>query len=96
MFRRKVKIFIGGAWQGVARWWTRVAFAPEAHFSCLGRGCRCYGGTIYAGKEHSQPNLICENKQSSLAQDLSMMRTQLVKRLNEHVGSFVISEVRIY
>lgn len=32
----------------------------------------------------------------ALRQDLSMMRTQLVKRLNEYVGSFVISEVRIY
>ncbi|GAB6959036.1 DUF721 domain-containing protein [Prevotella aurantiaca JCM 15754] len=32
----------------------------------------------------------------ALRQDLSMMRTQLVKRLNEHVGSFVISEIRIY
>ena len=32
----------------------------------------------------------------ALRQDLSMMRTQLVKRRNEHVGSFVISEVRIY
>ena len=32
----------------------------------------------------------------ALRQDLSMMRTQLVKRLNEHVGSFVIAEVRIY
>ena len=32
----------------------------------------------------------------ALRQDLSMMRTQLVNRLNEHVGSFVISEVRIY
>ncbi len=32
----------------------------------------------------------------ALRQDLSMMRTQLVKRLNKHVGSFVISEVRIY
>ena len=32
----------------------------------------------------------------AMLQDLSMMRTQLVKRLNEHVGSFVISEIRIY
>lgn len=32
----------------------------------------------------------------ALRQDLSMMRTQLVKRLNEHVGSFVISEIRIF
>ncbi len=32
----------------------------------------------------------------ALRQDLSMMRTQLVKRLNEHVGSFVISDIRIF
>ena len=32
----------------------------------------------------------------ALRQDLSMMRTQLVKRLNEHVGSFFISVIRIY
>ena len=32
----------------------------------------------------------------ALRQDLSMMRTQLVKRLNDHVGSFVISDIRIY
>ncbi|ERJ78801.1 hypothetical protein HMPREF0653_00804 [Prevotella disiens JCM 6334 = ATCC 29426] len=32
----------------------------------------------------------------ALRQELSMMRTQLIKRLNDHVGSFVISEVRIY
>lgn len=32
----------------------------------------------------------------ALRQDLSMMRTQLVKRLNEHVGALVITEVRIY
>ena len=31
----------------------------------------------------------------ALRQDLSM-RTQLVKRLNDHVGSFVISDIRIY
>lgn len=32
----------------------------------------------------------------ALRQDLSMMRTQLVKRLNEQVGAMVITEVRIY
>ena len=32
----------------------------------------------------------------ALRQDLSMMRTQLVKRLNEQVGSFVISDIRIF
>lgn len=32
----------------------------------------------------------------ALRQDLSMMRSQLVKRLNEEVGSFVISDIRIF
>ena len=32
----------------------------------------------------------------ALRQDLSMMRTQLVKRLNEQVGSLVITDVKIY
>lgn len=32
----------------------------------------------------------------ALRQDISMMRTQLVKRLNEQVGSFVISDIKIF
>ena len=32
----------------------------------------------------------------ALRQDLSMMRAQLVKRLNEQVGSFVISDIKIF
>ena len=32
----------------------------------------------------------------ALRQDLSMMRTHLVKRLNEQVGSFVISDIKIF
>ena len=32
----------------------------------------------------------------ALRQNLSMMRTQLVKRLNEAVGCLVITDVRIY
>ncbi|MCI6619074.1 MAG: DUF721 domain-containing protein [Prevotella sp.] len=32
----------------------------------------------------------------ALRQNLSMMRSQLVKRLNEAVGSLVITDVRIY
>lgn len=32
----------------------------------------------------------------ALRQDLSMMRTQLARRLNEAVGSSVISDVRVY
>ena len=32
----------------------------------------------------------------ALRQDLSMMRTQLLKRLNEQVGSFIISDIKIF
>lgn len=32
----------------------------------------------------------------ALRSELSMMRSDLVKRLNEQVGSFVISDIRIY
>ena len=32
----------------------------------------------------------------ALRQDLSMMRSQLVKRLNEEVGALVITEVKVY
>lgn len=32
----------------------------------------------------------------ALRQDLSMMRTQLTRRLNEAVGSAVINDVRVY
>mgnify|MGYP000316230724 CR=1 FL=1 len=32
----------------------------------------------------------------ALRQDLSMMRTQLVKRLNESVGALVITDVHVY
>lgn len=32
----------------------------------------------------------------ALRQDLAMMRQQLVKRLNEQVGSFIISDVKVY
>ena len=31
----------------------------------------------------------------ALRQDLSMMRTQLVQRLNSHVGAMVIADIRI-
>ena len=32
----------------------------------------------------------------TLRQDLAMMRQQLVKRLNEQVGSFIISDIKVY
>lgn len=33
---------------------------------------------------------------AALRADLSMMRTQLVKRLNDSVGSMVIADVKVY
>ena len=32
----------------------------------------------------------------ALRRDLAMMRQQLVKRLNEQVGSFIISDIKVY
>ena len=32
----------------------------------------------------------------ALRQDLAMMRQQIVKRLNEQVGSFIISDIKVY
>lgn len=32
----------------------------------------------------------------ALRQDLAMMRQELVKRLNEQVGSFIISDIKVY
>lgn len=32
----------------------------------------------------------------ALRQDLAMMRQQLLKRLNEQVGSFIISDIKVY
>ena len=32
----------------------------------------------------------------ALRQDLAMMRQQLVKRLSEQVGSFIISDIKVY
>ncbi len=32
----------------------------------------------------------------ALRQDLSMMRSQLVKRLNEQVGALIVTDVRLY
>lgn len=32
----------------------------------------------------------------ALRLDLAMMRQQLVKRLNEQVGSFIISDIKVY
>ena len=40
--------------------------------------------------------LYVEIVNPALRQDLAMMRQQLVKRLNEQVGSFIISDIKVY
>lgn len=40
--------------------------------------------------------LFVKIQSPALRQDLTMMRSQLVKRINEAVGSMVIVDVRIY
>jgi hypothetical protein len=44
----------------------------------------------------SNQTLMVKITNPALRQDLSMLRTQLVKRLNAEVGSIVIMDVRIY
>lgn len=51
----------------------------------------------YTGEKFiKNQTLFVKINNPSLRQDLSMMRTQLIKRLNEAVGAFVIAEVKIY
>ena len=57
------------------------------------------GSTVerYTEEKHiKNQTLFVKINNPSLRHDLSMMRSQLVKRLNEAVGSFVISEVKVY
>lgn len=50
----------------------------------------------YTGEKYIRnQTLFVKITNSALRQDLSMMRTQLVKRLNDAVGSMVIAEVRL-
>lgn len=51
----------------------------------------CYTGEKYIRNQ----TLFVKITNPALRQDLSMMRTQLVKRLNDAVGSMVIAEVRL-
>lgn len=50
----------------------------------------------YTGEKYIRnQTLFVKITNPALRQDLSMMRTQLVKRLNDAVGSMVIAEVRL-
>jgi predicted nucleic acid-binding Zn ribbon protein len=51
----------------------------------------------YTGEKFiKNQTLFVKINNPALRQDLNMMRTQLVKRLNEAVKSMVIAEVRVY
>ena len=51
----------------------------------------------YTGEKFiKNQTLFVKITNSALKQDLSMMRSQLVKRLNEQVGAMIISDVRLY
>lgn len=53
--------------------------------------------TAYTGDKFiKDQTLFVKITNPALRQDLSMMRSQLVKRLNAQVGSVVIMDVRIY
>lgn len=53
--------------------------------------------TAYTGHKFiKNQTLFVKITNPALRQDLSMMRSQLVKRLNAQVGSVVIMDVRIY
>lgn len=55
------------------------------------------GVARYTGEKFIKNQTLFVKIQSpALRQDLTMMRSQLVKRINEAVGSMVIVDVRIY
>lgn len=49
-----------------------------------------------AGKFIKNQTLFVKITSPALRSDLSMMRTQLVNRLNQEVGARVITEIKIY
>ena len=60
---------------------------------------RVVGRTVasYTGEQViKNQTLIVKIVNQALRQDLSMMRSQIVKRLNAEVGAMVIADLRIY
>ena len=58
----------------------------------VGTTVECYTAECYIKNQ----TLHVKITNPALRQDLSMMRSQLVSRLNQSVGTFVISDIRIY
>ena len=66
--------------------------AIDAWETVVGAGVARYTGEKFIKNQ----TLFVKILSPALRQDLTMMRTQLVKRINEAVGSMVIADVRIY
>lgn len=66
--------------------------AIDAWEKVVGAGVAPYTGEKFIKNQ----TLFVKILSPALRQDLTMMRTQLVKRINEAVGSMVIADVRIY
>lgn len=58
----------------------------------MGQGIMRYTGNIFFKNQ----TLVVQIKSAVLKQDLMMARTNLVRRLNEHVGAQVITEIQFY
>lgn len=51
----------------------------------------------YTGEKYIRNQTLCVKiTNPALRQDLSMMRSQLVRRLNDSVGAYVIADVKIF
>lgn len=66
--------------------------AVDAWDNVVGAGVARYTGEKFIKNQ----TLFVKIQSPALRQDLTMMRSQLVKRINEAVGSMVIADVRIY
>ena len=66
--------------------------AIDAWTQVVGTGVARYTGDKFIKNQ----TMFVKILSPALRQDLSMMRTQLVKRINEAVGSQVIADVRIF
>lgn len=64
----------------------------EAWDSVVGKGIAHYTGEKFIKNQ----TLFVKITNPALRADLSMMKTQLVNRLNNAVGSMVIADIRIY
>lgn len=66
--------------------------AVDAWDKVVGAGVVRYTGEKFIKNQ----TLYVKITSPALRQDLSMMRSQLVRRINEAVGSQVIADVRVY